>query len=583
MISSFRDRDISQSVNDRQLQFDNDEEKDPGGHGRFPAHRIVAVMGIASSSFQMLVVFLPTFVITSTAICSPVAASSVVGYNEGLTSGASLAARSRRSGTFRRRSLIMFGTMDSWIHQQKELRYRDKKRILLASSTESPVPQTEYKAPPLDDDSEYQDEQESAHTEGSTPRRDPSSKAMTEPPGMEDLPARRGRQRTKMWPPWPFNLLQRSQYSRISDMEHEPRRQGPAIRMGSFLFSFFGQRARVSFKELQNVGSRLWFHLPPMTPPLILLTLLPRQEEHIVTSVETGLEAVVQRTVIPLWSNPLARGLVLTGFSFAIMSWAHSEMNRLRKLTPLPLNDAYRQIHSAVLPHVLPEEVPEPFVVEEDEDNEEQRVTEQETATTPVGASIESDNRPDAEKEASLEGSKAAKQSLPSISQKLAASVPPRLQRHFKQFGGAQQDDLEASNNLSDQNPKRRLFGSRWRKNMKRMRDVRRAEAQKVRRMAVYDELVALQAIKRKAKQGAKDAKKHVKTKVEGDVGREEPLGYALVTGASRGIGRAIAGKHVEPSTRLTINVASQLDQSNLRGGRSPSSWWHVIFLGLHH
>jgi hypothetical protein len=196
----------------------------------------------------------------------------------------------------------------------------------------------------------------------------------------------------------------------------------------------------------------------------------------------------------------------------------------------------------------LPEEVPEPFLVEEDDDEEEDESSQvgsddrQESKALASEATII-----DREENASPDTTTARTQASSSISQKLLASVPPRLQRHFQQFGGAHfgggKGNVSEKNGTDEGKDKRRFLGSTWRKNMKHMRDVRRAESLKVRRMQIYDELVALQTIKRKAK--PKQPRKQTKAKPEGGHGGEEPLGYALITGASRGIGRAIAGRNM--------------------------------------
>jgi short-subunit dehydrogenase len=70
----------------------------------------------------------------------------------------------------------------------------------------------------------------------------------------------------------------------------------------------------------------------------------------------------------------------------------------------------------------------------------------------------------------------------------------------------------------------------------KQARVVRKREAAKIRRQTIFDELVALQAIKR-------NSRRFQKQRGSGTVkeGGPEELGYALVTGASQGIGRAIA------------------------------------------
>ena len=432
-----------------------------------------------------------------------------------------------------KRSVLMVGTMDNWIQQQQQSQYSatsapTNPKIQLASSQKTYNPYTVAN----DEEDDFQEKEDSAGakdeepiTKESTPKKPTPTSAtpnptpvpqMTDSPPpkvtQESTPQKRKSSQNKMWPPWPFNLLQAPPEgeSASSTLTSTGGQGGPAARMGGLVWSFFGQRARVSVKEMQDIGSRLWFHLPPMTPPIILLALMPRQEQRIITSAETGLETLVTKTVIPLFSNPMARSLVLGGFSLACFSWAHSELNRLRKLTPLPLNEAYRDIHKAILPHVLPEEVPEPFLLQDDDNDDEDDADDKQ----PPEQSIEDDT----DKQQS------------SIYNKLAASVPPRLQRHFKKLGE------------SDSKENKRKGSTAWSR-VQHMRDARKAEAQKVRRMAIYDELVALQAIKGKANQKQQKRKSKSKHKTKKDF--EEPLGYALVTGASRGIGRAIAGAYI--------------------------------------
>lgn len=430
-----------------------------------------------------------------------------------------------------KRSVLMFGTMDRWIQRQQVLKGQnptllassDSARIELASSS-----QRTYNPYTVVGEEEFTEEIKEPKEEEVPKEATPDKHVRTTPipekaPQSEttDVPRSDTAQeiqpkkssQNKMWPPWPFNLLQGSSEGEAvsSTAGTAGGRRGPAARMGGLAWSFFGQRARVSCKEMQDIGSRLWFHLPPMTPPVILLALVPRQEQRIITSAETGLETLVTKTVIPLFSNSVARSLVFGGFSLACFSWAHSELNRLRKLTPLPLNEAYRDIHKAVLPHILPDEVPEPFVLQEEEEDE----TKDEKLAI---RSREDDNDRQATQQTSFYN-------------KLVSSVPPGLQRHFKKFS-------ESNTSKSD----KRKDTSAWSK-VQRIRDARKIEAQKVRRMAIYDELIALQAVKGKVKQ--KEQKRKPKSKRKDSEVPEEPLGYALVTGASRGIGRAIAGTHI--------------------------------------
>jgi hypothetical protein len=432
----------------------------------------------------------------------------------------------------------MFGSMDDWIisqrrrQQQREFAPYSPDRVMKTVSSQTIKPRPASSPADQSVDEEDEDEFEEMVTDPS-----PSSAAAISSPAAP----KQHSEKVKMWPPWPFNLLQRPAKT-TSDgtaIVSSPRSKGgPAVRLGGFAVAFFRQQTLVSLKQMQDVGSRLWFHLPPSIPPLILFTLLPRQEQQLVLNAETGLETMATKTVMPLWSNPVARSLVLGGISLAIMSWAHSELNRLRKLEPLPLNEAYRDIHKAVLPHFLPEEGPEPFLIEDDQEDS--------SSSTSSSSSLKDDAlASEAEQEdeglsasQGLSNSNAPPQEgKSSISKKLLSSVPPRLQKHFK-YSTPQANSNKKSNN------NKRSWGMTW-TNLRRMQDARKKESQKVRRMAIYDELVALQAVKRKAKQQEQQKTPKKQNNHNSNKDDREPLGYALVTGASRGIGRAIAGTKI--------------------------------------
>ena len=68
-------------------------------------------------------------------------------------------------------------------------------------------------------------------------------------------------------------------------------------------------------------------------------------------------------------------------------------------------------------------------------------------------------------------------------------------------------------------------------------RHARKALSDRAKRLELYDQLVALQALKKRAVSRKKQNGKN-RSKVEESI---NPLGYALITGASRGIGRALA------------------------------------------
>ncbi len=232
------------------------------------------------------------------------------------------------------------------------------------------------------------------------------------------------------------------------------------------------------------MGSQLWFHLPPAGAPLILLSCIPQQR---ILDVEGAGELLV-KTAPAFLVNGFVRNLVLASFGLALVSWANSEVNRNRRLTPLPLPGQYRDIYRAMLPTFLPEEVP-------DVDTEILRSMEKRVDDIPK----------DREEDREAEG------------------LSPRLRRHIQNIY-----------NVAEQKPRTlRTTFREW----KRMRELRRLEEAKVRRSSIMDELLALQALKKKALGRTKGRSAHF----DGEKEPERPLGYALVTGASRGIGRALA------------------------------------------
>lgn len=296
--------------------------------------------------------------------------------------------------------------------------------------------------------------------------------------------------RSVFWPPWPFSLLSaqnRHNNSPIdTDSEDGDRDRRSTLSTASLVWDFSKTKSRVAMRNFQEVGSQLWFHCPPASPPLIFLASLPRKQK----LEGAAVEEIIYKRVVPLWSNAFVRNLALSGAGLAIMSWAHSELRRKRRLATLPLADRYRDINRAVLPPFLPEEVPIVFL--KDVENEE------ETEET-IGEDGE--------------------------------VVPPRLSRHWKQFAQKAPTPVTFRRRIQE-----------W----KRMRRVRHCERKNAHRMAIMDELVALQTLKKKARQQRQSrfGKKAPNTEsaASQDNGDDEKsLGYALVTGASKGIGRAIA------------------------------------------
>jgi hypothetical protein len=144
--------------------------------------------------------------------------------------------------------------------------------------------------------------------------------------------------RVKMWPPWPLSLLGRKKENEELDGVVTAKNTYPSA--GALFWAYFKQRTRIGVRQIQEVGSQLWFHLPPAAPPLFLLASLPRKI--LAEDTETGV--AVARTVVPILANPFARKLALCGLGFAVMSWAHMEVHRKRKLAPLPLKLPYQSV-----------------------------------------------------------------------------------------------------------------------------------------------------------------------------------------------------------------------------------------------
>ena len=300
---------------------------------------------------------------------------------------------------------------------------------------------------------------------------------------------------TSMWPPWPLSLLQRSN----EDNESETSTKGdgdtntsspssndykyPSTAM--LMFAYFRQRLRIWSRQCEEIGSQVWTNLPPALPPLILIASVPRR---IVTEDPSTGQAITKR-IFPVFSNPLMRSMIAFGLGFAVLSWSQQELKRKRKLTPLPLAIPYESVSRVFLPPFLPEDVPEP---------------ELEALDKVVAAT-------------SADGNEGFGENADEDNDSMLSKLSPKIRKHM--------NDLYAT----AANPQKNVqyYFQEW----KRGRLARKREAAKIRRLHVFDELVALQALKRKA--AAKSSGK----------GRSKPLatGYALVTGASEGIGRAIA------------------------------------------
>jgi hypothetical protein len=235
-----------------------------------------------------------------------------------------------------------------------------------------------------------------------------------------------------------------------------------------------------------------------------LLASIPRNVKLLKGRVATPTEAF--RRIIPVFSDPFARSIVLGGLGMAVVSWSNQELQRKRKLTPLPLSamsddqgvKGAGRVSRVFLPPFLPEDVPEPEI------------------DALRGATVDASDLDDAD------GNKLA---ATGFEENVLSNVSPKIRRHLN-------DIYETTTTTS-----RRFFRNYY-SDWLQGRAVRKREVAKIRRNRIFDELVALQALKKRQTRSIN--KFETKASTTSDSAAPE-LGYALVTGASRGIGRAIA------------------------------------------
>jgi len=325
--------------------------------------------------------------------------------------------------------------------------------------------------------------------------------------------------RVKMWPPWPLNLIQRDDHhhdkdddgSRNTDDKHrkvgsQSQNKDLAVTAANtypsaaaLAMAWCLQNARIGLRQLQEVGSMLWFHLPPSLPPLLAVSCIPR-------SMETG-------RIIPLVKDPFVRTLVLGGFGVAVLSWAHQELHRKRRLTPLI--GVPQPVSRVFLPPFLPDVVPEP---------------EMEALQQSSNTDVDSQSSEDASQ--------------------IFSMLSPRFRKHLS-------DIYESSPLRKNSDNPLRFRG--FFKERKRKQEVRKREAAKIRRSTIFDQLVALQAIKRNSSKPQKSSSQTTGGESV-PIKATEERGYALVTGASQGIGRALAVELARWEIPLVL-VARDIDR----------------------
>jgi hypothetical protein len=219
-------------------------------------------------------------------------------------------------------------------------------------------------------------------------------------------------------------------------------------------------------------------------------------------------EQAARRLFVPLISDPFARNIVLSCLGLAVMSWAHSQAHRLNRLAALPLPPEYQDIQRAVLPPFLPEEEAHEYL---------------EAVTTAL-----------------LEEEEAGEDSSGLLA--LNKSLPFLWNPFWDGTGSG-----------GNKPPSRRSGLQGTVREWRQLRRSRVRERHNAHRITVMDQLIAIQALKKSAERKRKKNQRSMFRATSSNSsggsqssgsGRDEsrrPLGYAVVTGASRGIGRAIA------------------------------------------
>jgi len=325
---------------------------------------------------------------------------------------------------------------------------------------------------------------------------------------------------TSMWPPWPISVIQRNKIESSSsstnlDTTNLGRKEQNVHNfpsMGALFFAYARQQTRIRIRQVQEVGSQIWYNLPPSIPPLILLSSIPRRrvkvwEGKAVVDLASS-ETTLRR--IPLFSEPI-RSFVLYGLGFSILSWSNQELQRKRKLTPLALpamnKDKKQCVSRVFLPPFLPEDATEPEI---------HALLLSAEGELDINNAVGYDNNVSNH----LIGGDDDEQNV-------LSRVSPKMRNH-----------LSSIYETTTATPKRILQYkySDWLKS----RATRKREVAKIRHNRVFEELVALQALK-KRQAASKTKRKGRSNNAVDNITMIEEERFALVTGASKGLGRAIA------------------------------------------
>lgn len=360
-----------------------------------------------------------------------------------------------------------------------------------------------------------------------------------------------------LWPPWPFNLLfhssgnllvdspppsSSSSYSQSSldnhyysnNQYHEQQPSNEWKTKTSWLLpnmqlfiSYLRLKAKGGFEQMQQVGSALSFHLPPAAPCLVLLAMLPTQwvdkvnKGSFTAATAAATTATSTSTTFSYFPNVLAKRLALASLSIAILSWADHEVRYKKKLTPLPLLPEYRDVKRAILPPFLPEVTP--VIVRNEMDKKGLQVLESQPLEDDMHLHLHTNMNNNNNNTTTSISTSTSTPANGNVQSSLKTSMMKMYQRAASK-------------------PQRLHFMMQSWRNMNR---IRQQEEMEMKRRQIMDELIIWRELKKQRERmyqkGYNERGASHQDSREKNGKSTSPLGYALVTGASRGIGRALA------------------------------------------
>jgi len=314
-------------------------------------------------------------------------------------------------------------------------------------------------------------------------------------------------QQNNFWPPWPLNLLtQTKKDSPSNDTQDRFQYQSGA----SIFFRYCRERTKLGVYQLQQVLSDTSWHLPPAAPMILPLAILPYKQGLKSSSTESIASLSISSSPRML-IHKISRSVALTSLSVAVLSWADYEVRKTKRLTPLPLavNNGNGDVKKAVLPPFLPERIPPPDPLLKN--LAKNRI---DSTTSNAESVINEASTRDKLDETLVDGNTGK---VPKWTKQLISIYDSASKKAQKQL------PITFSYTLSQ-----------W----KLLRSEKKRKIEEEQRDLIFQALIELQSLKQKTK---------LRKNSQGDSHSKDnnaktlPLGYALVTGASRGLGRAIA------------------------------------------